>query len=227
MINFQNRKIISTLDGSSTVKLSESEECFHSVNGALNESIHIFINNGLLYKVNALTKINIIEVGMGTGLNVLLTIREAINRKLAINYTAYELYPLTLSEASKLNYNTIVNFPGCNEFLKLIHETAFNKAINIGNNFKLLKKQEDVCSADFLGNAFDLIYFDAFSPAIQPELWSQNIFSKIYESSAPNAALLTYSSKGTVKRALKAAGFMVEKLPGPTGKREIIRAIKK
>ncbi len=226
MINFLNRSIIPTLDGSKTVSLSESKECFHSVNGAYNESMHIFIDNGLLYKAKELTEINVLEVGMGTGLNVLLTIREAIEKKLKINYTAYELYPLSLTEISKLNYLSIVKFPDSNNYFRIIHEYPFFEKNSVCKDFNLLKMYEDVCSANFPSKAFDLIYFDAFSPAIQPELWSEDIFRKLFLSMKNNGVLLTYSCKGTVKRNLVAAGFNIEKLPGPLGKREILRARK-
>lgn len=224
-------EIIFTEDGSNSIYLPEIDESYHSTHGAIQESAHIFINLGL--KACANKKIRILEIGFGTGLNALLT---ALQQNFEIDYTTLELFPIELSFALKLNYHQQMGIDP-DIFLRL-HMAPWGKYSQITENFKLLKIQSDLASIDFqhlqdyspTKNStelnFDLIFFDAFSPEKQPELWTQDIFTKIYTHCNQNAILTTYCAKGQVRRNLQNAGFKVERLPGPPGKREVLRATK-
>ena len=218
-------EIIITEDGSTSLFSTELNETYHSKYGAVNESRHVFIDAGF----NLLTiksSINILEIGFGTGLNAWLTLLECTKKKSHIYYHAVEPFPLSSSIYSRLNYAEIItNQHPKNLFLSL-HETAWNSNIKI-NEFFNLKKQNQKLEETMLQNDFyDLVYYDAFSPAVQPELWTAAIFEKIYKAMRINGIFVTYSAKGSVRRNLKEAGFEVERLPGPKGKREMIRAIK-
>ncbi|MBW6482908.1 MAG: tRNA (5-methylaminomethyl-2-thiouridine)(34)-methyltransferase MnmD [Vicingaceae bacterium] len=216
-----------TSDGSHTIFDSSISETYHSVHGAIQEAKHIFIEAGLKYK-QQLSEINILEVGFGTGLNTILTLLTLIEQqKTSLFYTTIEKFPLNISIIKKLNYSTQLNLTTAQEKLFLtFHTCSFKKIHSITPTFKFLKI-DDALENYQPSTKFDIVYFDAFSPEKQPELWQQNIFNKIYASMNSNGILVTYCAKGIVKRALIASGFTVEKLPGPPGKREIIRAIKK
>jgi tRNA U34 5-methylaminomethyl-2-thiouridine-forming methyltransferase MnmC len=215
-------KIISK-DGSHTLYSRKFGEHYHSVFGAVQESKHIFIDALLKPATEKNIKINIFEVGFGTGLNALLTLKFSINNNININYLAVEAYPLETEILNSLNHPDVTEVDK-NMFL-LLHSKK-NKEIIVNGNFKLTvyqnKLQEILLPEDF----FNIIYFDAFSPEAQPEMWQLSCFKKLYKATKTGGMLSTYSSKGDVKRALKSAGFKIEKLPGPPGKREFVRAIK-
>lgn len=218
--------IITTNDGSHSIFNSELNEHYHSVHGAINESKHIFINAGLQKILEQKTKINLLEVGLGTGLNILLTaifLQKKNNH--IVNYTALEPYPLSSEIIGQLNYQQQLS-TDVENIMQSIHESDFNTIISISNNLTFTKIKEPLQKIDFT-KKFDLIYFDAFAPRVQPELWTKEIFEKIHSNMNPNSILVTYCAKGEVKRNLKAAGFIIEALPGPPGKREMTRAIKK
>ena len=219
----EKRVIEITEDGSTTLKLTEFDEQFHSIHGAINESIHIYINAGFNFLVER-EALKILEVGFGTGLNALLTLQNTGARK--IEYHAIEAYPLKEEEYKQLNYNLFID----NE-LKNIHSKIMQfdegKWMNINSNFKLKVSVAKIEEIYLESDKYDLVYFDAFGPAVQPELWSEKVFEKIYHSMTKNSILVTYCSKGAVKRSLKKVGFEVLGLPGPIGKREITRCIKK
>jgi len=192
------------------------------MHGALQESEHVFISHGF-NQVNR-TQIRILEIGFGTGLNALLTLRESIKVGTHIHYHAVEKYPLNSSEYTGLNYESFMG--GIPEgILSKMHQAPWGQDVNLMANFTIHKEQADFREMKPEGR-FDLIYFDAFAPEKQPELWSEDIFSKISDLATPGAVLVTYSSKGVVRRALKACGFSVKKVPGPPGKWEMIRAIR-
>jgi len=217
-----NRLLQLTEDGSHTFYLSELDESYHSMHGALQESEHVFINHG--FKQVNKTSIRILEIGFGTGLNSILTLRDSIKAGVMIHYHAVEKYPLTSSEYSRLNYEMLMD--GVPEgILQKMHQTPWGQNVSLMANFTIYKEQSDFRNMKPEGR-FDLIYFDAFAPEKQPELWTDDIFSKIADLSNPGAVLVTYSSKGVVRRALKTCGFNVEKIPGPPGKWEMIRAIR-
>lgn len=211
-----------TEDGSHTLYVPEIDECYHSTHGAIQESMHIFITSAL----NRCDKkeINVLEIGFGTGLNAFLTLIEAEKRQLRINYTTIELYPIPLENAMQLNYPKIVSRDYQHDF-ELLHTSTWNIPVKISDQFTLTKLQADFTKIN-LQDPFDVIYFDAFSPEKQPEMWTEELFGKIFKITGENAVLTTYCSKGTVKRALISSGFTVKKIPGPPGKREILRAVK-
>lgn len=215
-------KIRKTDDGSQTIHSEQFNENYHSTFGALSESKHVFIEAGLNY--SKLKSISIFEVGFGTGLNAILTYIEGKKRNLKINYTAIELYPVNIKQIGDLNYHQFFQKSDYNKFA-LMHSTEWNKKVDIASHFTLTKIKSDLTNFNMSGN-YDIIYFDAFSPGTQPEMWSFEIFKKIYDSTNQNGILTTYSSKGLVKNNLRSAGFKITRLPGPKGKHHIIRAEK-
>jgi tRNA U34 5-methylaminomethyl-2-thiouridine-forming methyltransferase MnmC len=224
-----SRIIQLTADGSHTIAIPELNVTYHSKHGAIQESMHVFIKEGLHYLLsrdlfNKDEVINVFEVGFGTGLNAWLSLNEAIKNNQKIFYQTIEPYPLSINEAEKLNYPSLFNKDLQKYFFEL-HECEWNKETIIHPLF--LFKKLKIQLQDFSSNKkFNLIYFDAFDPTAQPELWAENIFRKIFDLLYSNGILVTYCSKGNVRRAMQAAGFIVEKLKGPPGKREIIRAKK-
>ncbi len=215
-------KFVLTNDDSHTLFSFAFNEHYHSVYGAVSESMHIFINAGFNY----ITKknINILEIGFGTGLNAALTYKENMNHNKNIYYEAVELYPLDIEIIKELNYfNSSISI---NKIFKNIHNVSWNKQHKIGSSYILKKIKANLLDYDFT-NKFDLVYFDAFAPERQPEMWTKEVFAKIFEAMNKNGILVTYSAKGTVKQALRSAGFNVKRLPGPKGKHHIIRAIVK
>jgi tRNA U34 5-methylaminomethyl-2-thiouridine-forming methyltransferase MnmC len=209
-----------TEDGSHTLFSERFGECYHSSHGAIQESMHVFINSGLACASSPSP--SILEVGFGTGLNALLSLIYGEENNLPITYSAIELYPLKPAVIQQINYPDILGFA---EEYRLLHDVEWGESHNITGNFKL-KKLEDDLSVVHLNDLYDLVYYDAFSPEIQPELWKARIFEKVAKVCNPGAVLTTYSAKGAVRRALQASGFAVERIPGPPGKREIIRAKK-
>jgi tRNA U34 5-methylaminomethyl-2-thiouridine-forming methyltransferase MnmC len=216
------RKIILTKDGSHTIFIPELNENYHSVHGAEQESTHVFINAGLKLFTD-IKKINILEIGFGTGLNALLTFYESKKHNAKIFYTSVEKYPITKEEADRLNYG-IYNAEK-EEIFTLLHKAKWNICIKISDNFYLKKINIDL-KVFSPANKFNLIYFDAFAPDIQPKLWTKQIFEKISNNLNNNGVIVTYSVKGKVKRIFKSLNFKIELPEGPPGKRNMLRAIK-
>ena len=218
------REIITTSDGSKTIHLPDWDESYHSKHGAVQEAYHVFIKNGLNLFKN--TTVNILEIGFGTGLNAIITYIEAEKLDLKINYTGVEAYPITLEEALEMNYVEALNFEDSDGVFDKMHEIPFGTVVALSDNFNIEKRDiffdqiEDI-------DSFDLIYFDAFGFRVQPELWSTEIFLKMYKALKNNGVLVTYAARGVVKRSMKEVGFTVEKLAGPPGKREMMRAFKR
>jgi tRNA U34 5-methylaminomethyl-2-thiouridine-forming methyltransferase MnmC len=212
--------VVPTSDGSVTIHDLQFGESFHSSHGAVSESLHVFIKNG--YDLMSSNEIDILEIGFGTGLNCLLTI---INKKQGqkIRYHAIEKFPLSSDENNALNYSQVLNIEK-NLFGKIIQQ-EWEIETEIESGFILKKNKVDLLEY-MPPQMFDLIYFDAFSPNVQPELWTVEVFKKLYDSLHKNGILTTYSSKGDVKRALRSAGFFVKRIVGPIGKRHILRATK-
>jgi tRNA U34 5-methylaminomethyl-2-thiouridine-forming methyltransferase MnmC len=215
-------EIVTTDDGSHTLYVDELAEHYHSKYGAITESKHVFIDAGL--KRCQKKHIRILEMGFGTGLNALLTFAEVRKSDLSINYTAIEKYPLETAITDSLNYGSFIENIDA-ELVKLIHDVPWEHEMVIRSGFTLKKMKCDMHQIDQV-DEFDLVYFDAFAPEKQPELWTKDLFCRIFLSMRSNSILTTYSSKGTVRRNLEAAGFLVEKIPGPPGKREMTRAHK-
>jgi tRNA U34 5-methylaminomethyl-2-thiouridine-forming methyltransferase MnmC len=215
-------QIVTTRDGSHTIYVNELAEHYHSIHGAVTESKHVFIEAGL--KQCKKKHINILEMGFGTGLNALLTLAETYHSNQSINYTGIEKYPLPKAITDSLNFEsfTINKVRG---MLKLMHDAAWHQEVLICKGFTL-KKIECEMNQINQQDEFDLVYFDAFAPEKQPELWTIKLFSRLYQSMRNNSILTTYSSKVTIRRNLEAVGFHVEKIPGPPGKREMTRARK-
>ena len=222
-----NRHIITTADGSSSIFCKNVNQHYHSHFGAIQESMHIFIKAGLCAGMLIhLDNISILEIGFGTGLNALLTFIKAEELHKKIYYETIELYPLTSQEVVELNYPSVLHYPNVKEIFATLHSVEWNKAQIISNNFTLHKRHTSALNAFYPSNTFNLVYFDAFSPEVQPELWEKEVLQPIYESMKDNSILLTYCTKGSVKQTLKALGFQITKLSGPLGKREILRGHK-
>jgi tRNA U34 5-methylaminomethyl-2-thiouridine-forming methyltransferase MnmC len=216
------RKLILTRDGSHTLYQENLDEHYHSVHGAMQESRHVFIDNGLAYFQKE--QLKIFEVGFGTGLNALLSSLYSEEKQLNIDYSAIEKYPLETTWIDQLNYQKILGKNAKSIFEK-IHQAPWGDYFPISETFNLKKTEFDFIQYN-TSETFDLVYFDAFAPDKQPELWSEIVFTKLYTFLNAPGVFVTYSAKGVIKRRLQASGFKVEKLPGPPGKREMIRALK-
>ena len=219
---------IITDDGSSTLRDPATGETFHSGFGAVTESKLVFIRNGLNYMIQnqSTARINLLEIGFGTGLNALLTLVEACRRSIQIEYTSIDAFPLSPENAAKLNFTQLAEFETFkNDFITFHNEAGMEQTFGNGL-FKLKRIQIDLFEFEPAKSYFNLIYFDAFSPNVQPELWSLQVFTKLFMALKPGGVLVTYSSKGVVKNALRESGFIVERLPGPPGKRHVLRALK-
>jgi tRNA U34 5-methylaminomethyl-2-thiouridine-forming methyltransferase MnmC len=222
LIRQKLHQIIETEDGSNTLYVPGLNEHYHSVHGAVQESEHIFINCGFRF-LKAETA-RIFEAGLGTGLNALLTAVEASTGSKMVSYTSAEKYPLGSEITGKLNYSLFAGNEG-SVLYNAIHSAEWNREVEICKNFSLKKLRMDLTSDQVLGS-YNIIYFDAFGPDKQPEMWTKAVFEKISSVTETGGILVTYSAKGEVKRTLQACGFEVFLLPGPPGKRQIIRAIK-
>jgi tRNA U34 5-methylaminomethyl-2-thiouridine-forming methyltransferase MnmC len=210
-----------TEDGSSTLYRPDIDEHYHSIHGAVQESMHVFINAGL--KKCSSNSLKIMEIGFGTGLNALLTLLNADNKQIV--YHAIEKYPLNNQILEAINYPKIINSGKSANYFKKIHETPWNHEYEIEPHFKLTKIKTDLLKHIF-ETGYDLVYFDAFAPDKQPELWDIKIFQGLINSMTNNAILTTYCAKGSVRRDMTSCGFKVERIQGPPGKREMLRAIK-
>ncbi len=219
-----NREIIVTADGSKTIFLPELNEHYHSVHGALQEAQHVFISNGL--NIQTADYITILEMGFGTGLNALLTYFSSEKRNQYVHYIGIEAFPTSENEWREMEYDQFSKDPDAKAVFERIHTCEWNKAQEVSEHFVIEKQLVEIKNARIEPLTVDLIYYDAFGPRVQPELWTLEQFSTIYNWLAPGGILVTYCAKGQVKRDLIAAGFSLESLPGPPGKREMIRATK-
>lgn len=210
-------------DGSHTIYSEAFNETYHSVNGAVTESLHVFIHAGLhhIHK----SKVNILEIGFGTGLNAFLSLLESEKIGIEITYDTLELYPVGESVYTNLNYPKTLGSDREEAFIRM-HTSAWGERIAITERYSLQKHNVDIRSLSYPTDTYDVVYFDAFSPVVQPELWGQDVFEALYRSMCAGGVLTTYCAKGEVRRNMQRAGFAVERLPGPPGKREMLRAIK-
>jgi tRNA U34 5-methylaminomethyl-2-thiouridine-forming methyltransferase MnmC len=219
--------ILLTEDGSNTLYSDHFKVTYHSKYGAIQEAETVFINAALRPVLARQTSINILEIGLGTGLNALMTfLTLAEYPETTAYYTALEAYPVPLEIAASLNFASC--FPlakNAEAFLHTIHTSEWQQSCEIAENHLFQKKLQDFQTID-IENEYDIIYYDAFAPNSQPELWTKEIFEQMYAALRQNGILTTYCAKGQVKRNLRAAGFVIENLPGPIGKREMTRAIK-
>ena len=219
--------LVVTDDGSHSFLSPQFGVLYHSRHGAIQETECVFINAGLRYfKSHQIPSINILEIGFGTGLNAFMTYLEAEKLGISIHYTTLEMYPLSIADAELLNYPTQLQAEDKIDIFNKMHSSEWGKDVQLSNSFIFQKLKIDFKEVNF-HSRYDLIYFDAFAPESQPELWDNVIFEKMYLSLKKEGILTTYCAKGAVKRTLKSVGFSLEFLPGPPGKREMTRAIKK
>lgn len=218
--------IYSTGDGSDTLYVPVLDEYYHSAKGALNESLHVFINTGFR-SFSEFNNLNILEVGFGTGLNCVLTLLESKKHAARVLYDTLEPYPLDRDLVLKLNYGSIINNKNIEQWLKMLHDAEQNKWLFLNGLFSFRKRKCKIQDVELQDNYYDLVYYDAFGPRAQPNMWNVENFRKIYISMNNGGVLVTYCAKGQVRRDMQKAGFMVERLPGAPGKREMLKAVKK
>lgn len=214
-----------TADGSDSLISTQFGEAYHSRHGAITESRHVFIDAGLLPMLSNKDQVHVLEIGLGTGLNALLSLQVANDLKKDIRYTAYELYPISPEQAASLNYSEQIQRLDLYPLFQSMHEMAWGEEVPLTPHFKLEKREQDFNTINEIGR-YDLIYMDAFAPAAQSEFWEDAFIERLCDSLKPGGVLVTYCAKGSFKRALKAAGMTVEGIPGPPGKREMTRAVK-
>ena len=219
------REILITSDGSTTIHLPDWDEQYHSKHGAIQEAYHVFLRAGFDKVIANKKSISILEIGFGTGLNAFITFLEAAKNAIKINYVGVEAYPISSEEVLKLNYVKELKATNEQVIFDEMHAVPWGVKQAISEGFQLTKRKQffqDISDK----NAFDLIYFDAFGAQNQPELWTEDIFLRMYNAIKENGILVTYSAKGSVRRAMQTVGFSVERIPGPPGKREMLRATK-
>lgn len=217
------REVKITADGSSTIHLPDWNENYHSTHGAIQEAKHVFLKHGL--DIMSKSEITLLEIGFGTGLNCFLTILAAEQQKVAVHYVGVEAFPVNQEEVKQLNYISELNAQAYQKVFEQLHSVSWGEKHRINKDFVLEKRQQFFKDITDL-NVFDLIYFDAFGAEHQPELWTVTIFKIMFAAMRKNAVLVTYCAKGSVRRAMQEVGFKVERLQGPPGKREMLRAIK-
>ena len=208
-------EIQTTADGSHTLFLPEMDEHYHSINGAVGEAKHVYLEAG--FKQCRKPEMHVLEMGFGTGLNALLTALESENQKIKVFYTALEKFPLPQETIDRLNYREI-NL----SLFQAVHQAGWGKPEPVTPYFHLEKIQTDFRDFNF-PDKYDVVYYDAFAPDKQPEVWSQEIFDRIFPAMNPGGIIATYCAKGSIRRMMQQAGFIVERIPGPTGKREMLR----
>ncbi len=218
------REILITSDGSTTIHLPEWNEQYHSKHGAIQEAYHVFIKHGLSL-FTASETISVLEIGFGTGLNAFISYLEAKKHQLNINYLGVEAYPVEKEEVQKLNYVTELNVKKEQVVFDKMHSLSWDKKHVLSTNFSLTKRKQFFDKINDV-ELYNLIYYDAFGARVQPELWTVDIFKKMFNALKQGGVLVTYSAKGSVRRALQEVGFIVERLPGPPGKREMLRGEK-
>lgn len=216
-----------TADGSHTLFVPHLNENYHSYHGAYAEAIHVFIKMGLLSAKDKFCPIQVFEVGFGTALNATLAFDFANKNHHPVEYTGIEMHPLPKEITSQLNYSEFWKNEVLDRIYEQMHQVEWNEFIQLDPNFNFRKLHESVLEVSMKSNHYHIIFFDAFAPEKQPELWTVDLLSKLYQSLSPQGMLVTYCAKGQFKRDLKAAGFEVQTLTGPPGKREMVRGLKR
>ncbi len=224
----ENIQLIQTEDGSSSLLNVALNETYHSTHGAIQESTHVFIKNGLQFfaEKNQQTSISIFEVGFGTGLNAFLALLFSEENNIQVDYTSIEAFPIDWEIASQLNYPEQLKKIDSQNYFQQLHQTEWDKKIKVTEKSSLFKVKTSIQNFELSQGQFDVIFFDAFAPNKQPELWEFPILEKTILSMKSGGVFVTYCAKGQLKRDLKAFGMQVESLPGPPGKREMVRATK-
>ncbi|WP_139925336.1 tRNA (5-methylaminomethyl-2-thiouridine)(34)-methyltransferase MnmD [Hymenobacter sp. DG01] len=220
-------EVRATADGSSTLYVPALNEHYHSTHGALQEARHVYLAAGL---EPALTEANqlvwVLEVGFGTGLNALLTLERSLSASQQIFYDTIEKFPLPWEVVSQMHPESYLSGPELQDYQHQLHAAAWNRPVTLTPNFVLLKCSGELQATPLSQDTYQVIYFDAFAPEKQPDMWTDEVFAQLYEAAAPGGVLVSYCAKGSFRRSLKAAGWLVEKVPGPPGKREMTRARK-
>lgn len=219
-----NRYLQTTADGSSTLMVEGWGEPYHSMHGAIQEAYHVFMEMGFRHCMYP--SVSILEMGFGTGLNAFITLLEAEALNRSVSYTAIEAFPVTPEEIVQLNYIAQLGAQNYSEAFREMHAGPWEEPFKINNTFTLLKNNCDFNEVS-ASDMYHLIYYDAFGARVQPELWTEAVFLKMYDALREEGVMVTYAAKGSVRRAMLAAGFYVERLPGPPGKREMLRATKR
>ncbi len=219
------RELIVTADGSHSVRVAPLNITYHSVHGAIRESGHVYIK-ALAPFLESQQEVRVFEMGFGTGLNALLTYIAAEQKNVFIDYITVEKYPLDITIANRLNYCALLKRPDLQGLLSQLHAQAWEQACLLSSNFRFTKIAGDIQDIALHMPSIDVVYYDAFAPDVQPGLWQPDVFKKLAGWMEPGGVLVTYCSKGVVRRAMQEAGLSVGKLPGPPGKREITRAVK-
>ncbi|MCC9044501.1 tRNA (5-methylaminomethyl-2-thiouridine)(34)-methyltransferase MnmD [Myroides sp. M-43] len=218
------RKVITTSDGSTSIEMEEWGETYHSIHGAIQEARHVYIERG--FDKIAASEIKVLEMGFGTGLNAFLTLVEARNKNKVVEYHSIEAFPVTEEESKALNFEALYDTPEDEQLFNQMHQCNWNTTYQITPIFKLHKIHSTFEEAVVNQEFFDVIYFDVFGYQFQPDLWSVEIFQKVYNALKSGGVLATYACRGPIKRAMKQVGFTTEKVPGPPGKREMLVAYK-
>ncbi len=217
------REILQTHDGSTTIHIKDWDECYHSKFGAIQEAQHVFIKNGLSLFQNQ--SVSVLEIGFGTGLNAFITFLESKKPGLTIDYVGVEAYPISQEEVKMMNYVSELKAEKERTIFEKMHDCPWEKKVDLDSDFGLTKRKilfNEIIDIE----KFDLIYFDAFGFRVQPELWSEEIFKIMFNALKHKGILVTYAARSSIKKNMIAAGFTVEKLQGPPGKREMFRAMK-
>ena len=218
-------RLYDTQDGSHSLFSERFGVTYHSKFGAIQETQHVFINKGLRFKAVVQKDITVLDIGMGTGLNAFMTLLEAEKRGLHVTYVGVEAYPPSAAIIEQLNYVETLKAEAYAPQFERLHTLPDNQEEYLTPHFRMLKLQQRIENTHFR-NIFDLIYYDAFAPESQPELWEAPVLQQMYNALKPGGVLTTYCAKGVVKRTLKSIGFTIEALAGPPGKREMTRAVK-
>lgn len=220
-------ELLVTSDGSHTLHNTVLNETYHSTHGALQESLHVFIRSGFDYVADRFDTVRILEIGFGTGLNALLTVQAAREMNREVVYTGVEAFPLDPRVVSELNYPGMLDNVDAATWFSQIHSAPWGDTVAINSNFTLTKLNSRIQDLDLAPESFEVVYFDAFAPQKQPEMWTADVLNKVAASLTDGGCLVTYCAKGQVKRDLRSAGLDVETLAGPPGKREMIRATRR
>lgn len=221
------RSIVTTKDGSKTIRLEEWNEHYHSTHGAVQESMHVYIRAGLDHFLTKYQpdEISVLEAGFGTGLNALLAQEWSEKTKTHIHYTGVEAFPISEEERHALDYSKVMSAANAEDIFHQLHEARWEEVVPLTEHFKLTKHQLFFAEME-MKNVADVVFYDAFGPRVQPELWEVPVFQKFYKALKPGGVFVTYCVKGTAKRAMQSIGFEVDIIEGPPGKRHMMRASK-
>lgn len=220
-------EVRTTADGSSTLYVPALDEHYHSTHGAVQEAQHVYLGAALEPALAAATgPVRVLEIGFGTGLNALLTLQRSLTAGQAILYDTLENFPLSPAVIASLGVERYILNPELQTLHARLHAASWQVAVPLGPRFTLCKLHAELQHVALPAEQYDVIYFDAFAPEKQPDMWTDDVFAQLYAAAAPGSRLTSYCAKGSFRRSLKAAGWLIEKLPGPVGKREMTRARK-